>query len=225
MGLEAAIIWRPTGWCGISPMWEKLSNSGDFLKLLVPSYSRKAISGWFNNSCMVIIQKISERIMEYRGSKLVMFTIYITVKEQRVDGSWYKRMLSFIVFKMYSNRFIKKLLSQNPFLANNKHIGNTWHKGGVPLLLTRNLKLVNKLANKGLNITNGCNYTTGRQATNLICWWVAGFVDAEGCFRISATGPPPPLLEPYGRKWRAGFLKIRILRGTLDLHLFIQETN
>jgi hypothetical protein len=47
----------------------KLSNSGDTLKLLVPNYIRKIISGWTNYSGTVISQKISEKIMGYRGSK------------------------------------------------------------------------------------------------------------------------------------------------------------
>jgi hypothetical protein len=41
--------------------WLKLPNSGDTLKLLLPNYNLKIISGWINYSCMVIIQKISEK--------------------------------------------------------------------------------------------------------------------------------------------------------------------
>jgi hypothetical protein len=74
----------PAVWCRKSLVWVKLSNSGDSLKLLIPSCSRKAISGWINHSCMVISQKISEKKMGYRGSKSAY-----AVKEQRVDGSWY----------------------------------------------------------------------------------------------------------------------------------------
>jgi hypothetical protein len=74
-------------------MWEKLSNSGDLLKLLIPSYIRKNVSGPTNYWCMVISKKISEKIMEYRGSKLDFMTNLKanlklkSVKEQRVDGS------------------------------------------------------------------------------------------------------------------------------------------
>lgn len=76
-------------------------NSEDLLKLLIPSRSRKAISGWTKHSCMVTSQKITlrspllqvvswagllsgpvEREMEYCGSK----SDNISVKEQRVDG-------------------------------------------------------------------------------------------------------------------------------------------
>ncbi len=81
-------------WLGTPLLCLKLSNSGDVLKLMIPSYSRKAISGWSNYSCMVITHKMSENEMDYRGSKSVtglnIPTLQKpgTVKEQRVDGSW-----------------------------------------------------------------------------------------------------------------------------------------
>lgn len=84
----------------------KLSNSGDTLKLLVPSCIWKYISGWINYSCTVIIHKIIEILMGNRVSKSVPFlgtylknknfflfsksvvvNSYFTVKEQRIDGS------------------------------------------------------------------------------------------------------------------------------------------
>ena len=66
-------------------LWEKLSNSGDSLKLMMPNYRWKSISGWTNYSCKEIIHKIDENKMGYRGSK-PKFNINF-VKEQRVDGS------------------------------------------------------------------------------------------------------------------------------------------
>ena len=54
---------------------------------MVPSYSRKVISGWNNYSGMVTSYKMSENKMGYRGSKSVF--IFNIVKEQRVDGSWH----------------------------------------------------------------------------------------------------------------------------------------
>ncbi len=62
--------------------WVLRPNSRDLLKLLVPSYIRKGISGWTNHLCMVTSQKMIERAMEYRGSK----SDNLSVKEQRVDG-------------------------------------------------------------------------------------------------------------------------------------------
>ena len=64
----------------------KLSNSGDALKLLIPSHSREAMSGWTNHPCTVISQEMSENEMGYRGSKSILN--YFIVKEQRVDGSF-----------------------------------------------------------------------------------------------------------------------------------------
>lgn len=64
-------------------VWDKLSNSGDILKILILSCSWKTISGWINNSGIVTSQNMSENEIGDRGSKSVN-----TVKEQRVDGSW-----------------------------------------------------------------------------------------------------------------------------------------
>lgn len=53
-------------------VWEKLSNSGYLLKLMVPSHSRKTIGGWTNYSGTVTSHKIIERLMDNRGSKSVI---------------------------------------------------------------------------------------------------------------------------------------------------------
>ena len=74
--------------------WLKLSNSGDALKLMVPSYSRKAISGQNNYLGKVTSPKMKETEMGYRGSKSEFAGDALSgnktnsVKEQRVDGSW-----------------------------------------------------------------------------------------------------------------------------------------
>jgi hypothetical protein len=73
----------PVWWQGKSSLRVKLSNSGDFLKLFIPSQNRKIYDGWNNYSGKVKIKKIYENIMDYRGSK----SVNKTVKEQRVDGS------------------------------------------------------------------------------------------------------------------------------------------
>ena len=75
----------------IANVGDKLSNSGNTLELQVPSYSKKAISGWINKSCKVTRLKAFEK--GNRGSKSII-GIYsptsqkpVIVKEQRVDGS------------------------------------------------------------------------------------------------------------------------------------------
>lgn len=65
---------------------DKLSNSGELLKLKVPSYSWKTMCGWSNYSGMVTTLKMRENKMDNRGSKSAILND-IVVKEQRVDGS------------------------------------------------------------------------------------------------------------------------------------------
>ena len=62
----------------------KLPNSGKALKLMIPNQSRKTLCGWINNSCRVTSHKIDENKIGNCGSK----SVALTVKEQRVDGSW-----------------------------------------------------------------------------------------------------------------------------------------
>ena len=66
-------------------IWDLWPNSGDLLKLLIPSLIWKYTGGWVNHLCMVISQKIIERAMDNRGSKSAIHK-NIAVKEQRVDG-------------------------------------------------------------------------------------------------------------------------------------------
>ena len=69
--------------------WLKLSNSGDTLKLMVPSHGRKTMSGQNNYLGMVTSHKMKETEMGYRGSKSEYITQIYSVKEQRVDGSYF----------------------------------------------------------------------------------------------------------------------------------------
>ena len=70
----------------------KLSNSGELLKLKVPSHIWKYMGGWSNYSEMVTILKMRENKMDNRGSKSAIVND-IVVKEQRVDGSWCGKIL------------------------------------------------------------------------------------------------------------------------------------
>jgi len=59
---------------------------------MVPSYIRKDISGWSNDSCTVTSHKIDEKKMGNRGSKSEILSPQpksLSVKEQRVDGSYF----------------------------------------------------------------------------------------------------------------------------------------
>nr|YP_009945084.1 LAGLIDADG endonuclease [Monilinia laxa]QOE17448.1 LAGLIDADG endonuclease [Monilinia laxa] len=95
---------NPKIWNGKSIInWDKLSNSGNALKILIPSHIWKYMSGWSNYSgflldCFGIVrnlinkvksQNIYESLIGNRGSKSVLYN-YNTVKEQRVNGSCIK---------------------------------------------------------------------------------------------------------------------------------------
>lgn len=67
--VNSYVIDSPAKCFGKTLIGYKLSNSGEALKLMVPSYSRKAISGWTNHPCMVTSHKMIEREMGNRGSK------------------------------------------------------------------------------------------------------------------------------------------------------------
>lgn len=83
---------------GKSLLWVKLSNSRNALKIMIPSYSWKAISIWTNYSSKVINHNIIEKGMGYRGYKSIVLSNFIAaiVKEQRVNGSYYVSYISYI---------------------------------------------------------------------------------------------------------------------------------
>ena len=101
----------PVKWFGKSFLWEKLSNSGDTLKTIVPNYLWKVISGWNNHTCKVISYSMSENKMGNRGSKSELK--YKSVKEKRVDGSYFG-LRSCSKVKVCSNGRRKLLSNQNP---------------------------------------------------------------------------------------------------------------
>lgn len=98
-------------------LWEnvamggKLSNSGNFLKLLIPSCSWKTISGWTNYSGKVTSQKMSENEMDNRGSKSVILNDII-VKEQRVDGSYTGNSVLRYTLMGFERNYQLKILSK-----------------------------------------------------------------------------------------------------------------
>ena len=74
----------PADRSGKSIPWAQLSNSGDALKIIVPSHNGNVMCGCSNYSGMVTSYDMSENEMGYRGSKSSAIAL---VKEQRVDGS------------------------------------------------------------------------------------------------------------------------------------------
>jgi len=122
---------------------------------MVPSYSRKAISGQNNYLGTVTSHKIDEKKMGNRGSKSVL--VFDTVKEQRVDGSW---------------GLIKNNNSKNNNIFNNKSLRCTLtgFERNYPVKIPSNQlnKLFYSTINGGKNILNP--------------YFVSGFADAESSF-------------------------------------------
>jgi hypothetical protein len=88
-------FWSPEWRCRKSSIFgNKLPNSGNTLELMVPSFIRKDISGWINNSGKVISHKAYESNVGYCGSKSI--ALNTIVKEQRVYGSWYGNSLPYL---------------------------------------------------------------------------------------------------------------------------------
>src|ERR1700759_328513 len=138
--------------------WLKLSNSEDTLKLMVPSYIRKYVSGQNNYLGKVTRPKMKETEMGYRGSKssLIYYNsqpiiINKGVKEQRVDGSW---------------SIFKKAKSNKMFLR------------CTLMGFERNYPIKNPT-----NQLNNRSFTT--LSTKIDPWFITGFSDAEASFIIS----------------------------------------
>ena len=144
----------PAGWFGKSPIRDKLLNSGDPLKLLIPSCNRKITSGWINYSCMVTSQKIFERKMGNRGSKSVVFASHenITVKEQRVDSNCINSMLRYTLTDFEIKSLIK-----------------------IPS---------NQIINKRFYSTLTASEKSSVKESTFNPWFITGFTDGEGSFMI-----------------------------------------
>lgn len=75
----------PADRSGKSIPWAQLSNSGDTLKIIVPSHNGNVMCGQNNYLGTVTSYDMNESEMGYRGSKSSAIAL---VKEQRVDGSY-----------------------------------------------------------------------------------------------------------------------------------------
>ena len=168
---------------------DKLSNSGEVLKLKVPSSSWKTISGWMNYSGTVTSLKISENKMDNRGSKSKILNSMV-VKEQRVDGSW------FIKPRLMGLRCTLKGFERN----RGTNLGFNMQQGWNPYV---------KIPSKQFDLKkfSTCASTT----VNPGVW--SGLIDGEGSFSITVDRNKTRKLG-----WRAQ-LKFQIGLHTKDLNL------
>lgn len=163
-------IWK----CGkLLRLWEnRLSNSGEALKLIIPSLTLKNLSGWSNYSCKVTIYKIYESIMGDRGSKPKRISLKefrfkplnamknLFVKEQRVDGSWCD-IYSYLRYTLLG--FERNHLTRIP--SNHINLSRYFSVDTKPTFFKPGLS-----KNSELNLLNP--------------WFITGFTDGEGTFGL-----------------------------------------
>ena len=191
-----ASVNHPVKYVGNILLWDKLPNSGDTLKVIVPSYIRKNICGWINSPGKVISYNMKETKMGYRGSKSVLEQYSNTVKEQRVDGNCRE--------KNY------KLKQNNSSLLRCTLMG-----------FERNYQI--KIPSKQLTYFKQLNYkknfSTSNYKPKLNPYFVTGLADAESSFIVSIQKN-----ERYKIGWRVlAAFQIGLHERDLALLLQLQE--
>jgi hypothetical protein len=168
---------------------DKLSNSGELLKLKVPNCSWKTISGWTNYSGKVTSLKICENKMDNRGSKSVRLN-NLVVKEQRVDGSW------------FSKRYLLGLRCTLQGFERNNGINLSFNKGWDSFI---------KVPSKQFGLKKFSTFNSILKSIHPGVW--SGLIDGEGSFSIIVDKNKTRKLG-----WRVQ-LKFQIGLHTKDLNL------
>jgi hypothetical protein len=131
---------------------------------MVLNLIRKYIGGWTNHSGTVISHKMIENEMEYRGSKSVVYEVRpysnTTVKEQRVDGGYIKNLMLRCTLMGFERNYQGRVLSNQ---------------------INRCTRRFYTVAAKAIEQPETQNLGTMNP------WFITGFTDGEGCFRISLT--------------------------------------
>lgn len=167
---------------------DKLSNSRDILKLLVPSSSLKTLSGWINYSGKVITLKICENKMDNRGSKSTILNNMV-VKEQRLDGSWSVKLnltdLKYILMGFERNRGINHSFSHDTCWSSLVKIPSKQFRLNTVVPLRGYVPLTPL---EGMWTKQKAYYSTSIKSTNPGVW--SGLIDGEGSFSIILVKNP-----------------------------------
>jgi hypothetical protein len=176
------IFFESAMWVGTSLLCFKLSNSGEALKLKVPSYYRKVVSGWSNYSGMVTSLKMIENEMGNRGSKSDFIPNLKFVKEQRVDGSYLfqKNKLRCTLMGCESNYPISIPSNQRII-----HTSTAQHFSNNSFLNRDFQSPSNILRNEHCSHSATENLVNKMEPSHkLNPWFLTGFIDGEGCFGL-----------------------------------------
>ena len=184
----------------------KLSNSGKALKLWVPQnkIGTKAICKWINNPFAVTIPKMMETEISNRGSKLIIVVclihiFVIIIKEQRVDGSWWKKYKNTwhpIMLKCFFHLrcTLMNLEINYPVQSLSKQI-HTYRCNTI-------CKLVYPCDSNKNN-----TFLAPIRTQKIHPWFITGFADGEGCFSINVI---------KNKKYKTGWMII--LNFSINLH-------
>ena len=165
--------------------WVELPNSGDLLKIIIPSYILKVISGWTNYPGMVTSYNMSENEMENRGSKSNFISKF--VKEQRVDGSW--RTMSNIIMRL------RCILTGCESSYQVKYLSNLFTKIFSSLFLGFDLFVKMNPDIIGLPAESSAPAGEGMQNDpQLNPWYLTGITDAEGTFTVAIVKEPKRII-------------------------------
>jgi hypothetical protein len=170
-------------------LWDKLPNSGEFLRLLIPNLEKIFRGGWTNYSSRVTSQKmvlllyligyniygmyfsgtlgIKNRKMDNHGSKSDSI---MSVKEQRVDGSLLLNLNVFNSLRCTLRGFKRiTLYGLLSYQILKKHLYYT----KTTTIATKEPKNIKSFITKyGLKLNP---------------WFVTGFTDGDGSFAVSIT--------------------------------------
>jgi len=159
LGLSSCfILLGSRGESGLLLSGPPLPNYGKPLKPTVPTVGRNSIRGWANHSCMVISCVIQKTVIGNRVSKSVGLN-YLTVKEQRVYGSYMGNYLPLLrcTLKGFERNYQIGILTNQ---INRQVRFNSYHV--VQSSQTSLFESINP-------------------------WFITGFVEGEGSFIINIT--------------------------------------
>jgi hypothetical protein len=176
--------WSPDRGPGKSSLFgSKLPNSENTLELLVPSHNWKIVGGWTNYSGKVTSQKASEKNVGNCGSKSVESAI---VKEQRVDGSWYGDIFSYLRYTLMGFERNYQVKNHSKLIIQRRLYSYHHNSKYEPVKAQPEYKISGFTGCESFEDLALPNKHTQLNEP----WFITGFADAEGCFLIIVRKAP-----------------------------------
>ena len=207
----------------------KLSNSGNALKLLVPSCIQKDTNGWNNSSCKVI------------SLKIIIYTLkspadLIPEPKTKQTNKSVSKIINNLQKETSIGNLGSKLVVLKPKITIKKEqrIDGSWRDDKIHHICLRFILMGfeknyrNRIFSKQINIQTSRLYSSKVLKQCVLCrhdnlemnpWFLTGFTDAEGCFTIGVV---------KNKKYKVGWtVKLRFQLGVneKDKFLLLQSKN